>query len=392
MSVTLIADDLTGACDAGALFAGRGKVGVLTDSAAAGPGWEVLAIDTESRGLTPEHAAARVAHTARQLGPRLDHGRIFKKIDSTVRGAVAAELEALLTGTGRDRALVCPTFPGQQRTVRGGILRVGGIPVHQSAIGRDPSFPGPTSDVVEILRRGTPRPVRHLSLAEVRSGDHALATVLADRGEAVIVADAERDTDLDALARAAVAHPLVVPAGSAALAGAISRALGHAGAPVPLPDGRAWLILVGSLHPASRAQIAALRAAGVAGATLESAGQRALDDLAREIERGRPAFLVTDEAGAPDPDTRADTARRLAGSAARLLSRARPDLVVVTGGETAHALLVALGASRLDVLGAPASGLALADLVTGESTLPVLTKAGGFGGPELLCTLLEGRA
>jgi hypothetical protein len=39
----------------------------------------------------------------------------------------------------------------------------------------------------------------------------------------------------------------------------------------------------------------------------------------------------------------------------------------------------------------PASGLALGDLAVNASTrLPVLTKAGGFGDPDLLLNLLEG--
>ena len=124
MALILIADDLTGACDAGALFCGRGRVGVFTDPAAAGSGWDVLALDTESRALEPTEAAARVKEAARHLGPRPTQGVLFKKIDSTLRGAVGVELEALLSATGRAQALVCPAFPAQHRTVVHGILRV----------------------------------------------------------------------------------------------------------------------------------------------------------------------------------------------------------------------------------------------------------------------------
>src|SRR5262245_61117088 len=60
MLVTLIADDLTGACDAGALFAGRAPVGVFVAPASPGPEWTVAAVDTESRELLPADAAAAV--------------------------------------------------------------------------------------------------------------------------------------------------------------------------------------------------------------------------------------------------------------------------------------------------------------------------------------------
>jgi uncharacterized protein YgbK (DUF1537 family) len=84
-------------------------------------------------------------------------------------------------------------------------------------------------------------------------------------------------------------------------------------------------------------------------------------------------------------------AAALAGAARRVLARARPDLVVVTGGDTAHELLLALGADHLALRGAPASGLALGDVVAGgASTIALLTKAGGFGGPRLLIELLKG--
>ena len=49
--VTLVADDLTGACDAGALFAGRGPVAIVVDPASPGLEWPVAAVDTESRAL-----------------------------------------------------------------------------------------------------------------------------------------------------------------------------------------------------------------------------------------------------------------------------------------------------------------------------------------------------
>jgi uncharacterized protein YgbK (DUF1537 family) len=84
-------------------------------------------------------------------------------------------------------------------------------------------------------------------------------------------------------------------------------------------------------------------------------------------------------------------ARRLADTAARVLDRARTDLVAVTGGDTAHALIRALRPRRFELLGAPADGLALGHLTRdGAATLPVLTKAGGFGRPDLFTALLGG--
>jgi uncharacterized protein YgbK (DUF1537 family) len=83
-----------------------------------------------------------------------------------------------------------------------------------------------------------------------------------------------------------------------------------------------------------------------------------------------------------------DAIARLAAQAAAAIEKERWDLVAVTGGETAMALWNALGADRLDLVGVPAPGLALGHLrVRGREPLAVLTKAGGFGPPDLFVSL-----
>jgi D-threonate/D-erythronate kinase len=391
MLATLIADDLTGACDAGALFAGRGPVGVFVAPASPATQCNVAAIDTESRGLAAADAADAVRAAVSRLGARLTGGLLFKKIDSTLRGPIGAELEVLLAASGRRTALLCPAFPAQGRAVVGGTLLVNGTPAHESPIGRDPAYPGPTSDVVEIARRGATRPVSFLPLGRVRGDQDALARTLRDARDHIIVADALTDGDLDTLAEATLDSPEVVLAGSAGLARAVSEAYGLVGPPAPLPSGRAWLIVIGSLHPAGRAQLRRLETSGVMGARLDGAGDPDIEPLIEQIKGGRPVFIATSDTVAVGPGARHAARSRLAGLAARMLADVRPDLIAVTGGETAVALLRAVGATRLELSGAPSSGLALGDaLVDPTSKLPVLTKAGGFGPSDLFLSLLEG--
>ena len=389
VAVTLIADDLTGACDAGALFAGRGRVSVIVGAGAVDPARDVVALDTESRAVSPVEARHRMRAAARRLGARLHTGLLFKKIDSTLRGPVGGEVEALQDLSGRRTALVCPAFPEQGRTVVDGLLRVGGTPAHATSVGLDPAYPGGTSDVAEILRRGALRAIRHLPLACVRAGREHLLTTLARAGVGILSADAETDADLDTLAAAATS-PDVVLAGSAGLARAVAAQLGREGPPVVLPGG-AWLIVAGSLHPATRAQLRALEAAGVAGVAVDDRREPDLAAVAGALRGGRPAFLATVEPAAGTPSARSRAATALAEAAARLVAQSPPSLVVVTGGDTAYALLMALGADHLELSGSPASGLALADLVVdGAPSLAVLTKAGGFGPPDLFLSLLKG--
>ena len=388
MTVTIIADDLTGACDAGAVFCGGGPVPVFVAPGAPDAAWPVAAVDSESRALTPRDAGRRMRALAGRLASRLAGGVVLKKIDSTLRGPIGAELDALLSA-GPGGALLCPAFPAQRRLVRGGVLHVDGVPAHESAVGRDRDYPGATSDVLEILGRQTRRPLRRVTLEAVRGGDVGLLRALDGGDGGIAVADAETDGDLAALARAALARGTLL-AGSAGLAAALSAALGTAGGPAPLPAGRAWLVVAGSRHPATRAQIAVLASGGAtmlavrAGAPLDP--RAAIDALGA----GRPVVVASaeDDAGGPGA-----IAAALAAAGARIVGAVRPSLVCATGGETAHALVSALGASHLELAGAPASGLAVGQLIpTDSSGMPrlwLLTKAGGFGPPDLLARLMR---
>jgi uncharacterized protein YgbK (DUF1537 family) len=110
-----------------------------------------------------------------------------------------------------------------------------------------------------------------------------------------------------------------------------------------------------------------------------------LDRVIGAIRAGRPAFLSS---GDVLDGAREQVARRLAGAARAVLSESTPSLVVLSGGETALAVMRALGARHLEIDGPPATGLALGRLiVAGRPPLPLLTKAGGFGSSGLFAAL-----
>ena len=354
--LTIVADDLTGACDTGALFAGRGPVPVTVwpRRAVEAP---VRVVDTESRTATPEEAADRVTVVA----ARARSGSWFKKIDSTLRGPIGAEVDALMRALGVTTAVVCPAFPGQRRVVLDRVLLVGGVPVAETPIARDPGFPGGSSSVIDLLRPQLDRALAWVPIDQLRAGSTALAARLRRLSGTVIVADAESDADLDGLVEAALTvEPAPLLVGAAGLAHALATRVGLLAERAELPGGARWLVVAGSVHPATRRQLREARAAGL-------------------------TVLATAERGAGDG---AEAIARLIEQALAALQRERWDLVVVTGGETAVALWTALGAERIDLIGAPAPGLALGQLrVPGRDPVPLLTKAGGFGPPDLLVSL-----
>lgn len=341
MALTIVADDLTGACDAGTLFAGKTPIPVTVwpDPPIAA---EVAVVDTESRHLDRAAATDRVSDAAAQ---RAGATSWFKKIDSTLRGHVGAEIVALLQATGTPSAVTCPAFPAEGRVVLDRVLRVDGAA---------------TAHVVDLIRPESDRPLAWIPLAEVRAGVAALAGRLARLAGMITVADAETDDDLDTIVGAALAlDPVPLLAGSAGLARPLAERLGLRAGRTTLPGGR-WLIVAGSLHPATRRQIAVARRAGL-------------------------CVLATADAEHAD---RGDAAATLAREATGLLAAESFDLIVLTGGDTAVALYRTLGAARIDLVGAPGPGLALGYLrAPGHPALPVLTKAGGFGPPNLFVSL-----
>ncbi len=235
MKCLLIADDLTGACDAAVQFRMRGARTNVALCAEAGP-CEVLAVSTDSRGLAAEVAAARieaVAARARDWAPEV----VFKKIDSLWRGDQAAEIRACQRAFGCEETIVTPAFPAMGRRVVNGRLLVDTLAAWEA---------------IEI--------------------------------EAL---DASTDEDLRAIVRAGLASgKRVLWAGSAGLAGALAREL--------YP--RAVLFCIGSEHEVTAAQAAALRAQGGEGygivrvpwGVMDEAGVRAA--LERETFR---ALLIT---------------------------------------------------------------------------------------------------
>lgn len=121
----VIADDLTGAGDTGVQFARAGlrtRALIGAWSVHAVQGADVVVINTESRALEPEEAYERIARTAAELRAA-GAIPIYKKIDSTMRGRVGAELDALLDMFGLDMAIVSPAFPDNGRTDRGVLAR-----------------------------------------------------------------------------------------------------------------------------------------------------------------------------------------------------------------------------------------------------------------------------
>ena len=93
---------------------------------------DVTSVSTESRDLAESEIVCRMQAVSRLLSrDRKGAVIVFKKIDSTLRGNVRAEILAAMTAFNRRTAVVTPAFPDMGRTVRNGYLHLNGeLPVH----------------------------------------------------------------------------------------------------------------------------------------------------------------------------------------------------------------------------------------------------------------------
>ncbi|QYN38108.1 4-hydroxythreonine-4-phosphate dehydrogenase PdxA [Pseudonocardia sp. DSM 110487] len=362
----VIADDLSGAAETAAVL-GPTALGAAARVVLAGGGRPprvapgLTVVDLDSRSATPADAARAVRDAIAAAPPG---ARIVKKIDSLLRGNLAAEIGALAAARPVVLALALPVA---ERTVRDGVVHLSGIPLHETNAWRIEPVPAPSSVAAALA----PLRTTVLGLDAVR-GDVAGALATALRQAPVVICDATTDADLDALAAAALARPDVVLAGSGGFAAAIGRHLvsGYA------RDGSrirsrhsSVLVVVGSA-----AEIAARQV------------ERLLADGAREIrlplggERLEPGVTVLRPAAVTGADPRVVVAE---------LARAVADLdpgpdgadLVLTGGETARRVLDELGIDELEPLAQIGHGAVRSRTADGRH---VVTRPGSFGGVDSL--------
>lgn len=416
--IAIVADDLTGSGDTAVQFVRAGwptqlSVGrasqALADPAACNA--EVVAVTTHSRPLPAEQAATVVREDVaalRAAGVK----RLYKKVDSTLRGAFRAEIDAARAAWRDDAiAVVCPAFPDTGRTVRGGVLYVDDKPVTETSAATDPVTPVTESHIptllgatqIDIVPNETPRSLADRILA---AGD-------------VVVVDATTSQDVDRLAHAiALIGERALPVGSGGLAAPLARL--WAGAEVQ----GAVIVVVTSQHSAARRQAAALQSNGaqtwsptltqladdaawadwsaqVCEVAMENASQQNLLLLAPEgrlqgldadavamrlgelagrlIERG----LTADAAQTVGKGETSHTPIDLVASA--LKNRRNVAGVVATGGDGARAVLHALQAGGIALVDEVTGGVPLGTLTGGPAAgLPIVTKAGGFGTDDVL--------
>ena len=294
--LTIVADDLTGACDAGALFAGRAPVPVTVWPRRAVADAAVRVVDTETRA--PDAPRKRPSALA-AVGSHGRAGRRFKKIDSTLRGPIGAEVDALMRATGAATAIVCPAFPAQGRVVLDRLLLVDGVPVAETPDRRvTRCSPVVTSSVVETAAAAV-RPRAGLdpdrSAARRRGRADRADRTSGRHGRSSPTRRPMRTSTPSSRPRSTVVPPPLL-AGSAGLARALAARLGLLAERAELPSGRRWLRR--GRQPCSRPRAGRSSDARAAGLTVLATPERRVADPADAIVRLAAQAAAAIERGA----------------------------------------------------------------------------------------------
>jgi uncharacterized protein YgbK (DUF1537 family) len=369
-----LADDLTGALEIGAQFAEHGRSAVVSTRPEVKTAGEssVLVLDTETRHAGPEKAAEIVRRylSEARLG---QPGRFFKKTDSTLRGNIGSELEAMASMFDGMSIVYVPAYPQLGRTVRNGVLHVNGNPLHESEFAQDRLNPAVLSSIPDLLAAQTRMLVRVTAVNELKLPDRPC----------ILVCDGVCDEDIDMAARFISSHETLIAAGPSALAKELAKvwSLGI-GVRTTLPPLRSCLIINGSLHPRSLAHYREAKEAGIRVAT-------ALNSKAADWVLWDAEMPVAGEG-----TVRCESVGKLVRTA---VERGDPDALLVFGGDTTYGILQALGEPTLFSIGEVAPGVAVSRIPVADiypqwgrsRDLYLISKAGGFGEEGLVLYLKE---
>jgi uncharacterized protein YgbK (DUF1537 family) len=413
-----IADDFTGATDLASMLVRHGMatvqlIGVPEERVDPGDARAVV-VALKSRTSPADQAIAQSLAALAWLRTRGARQILFKycsTFDSTDRGNIGPVSEALLEALGADFTIACPALPENGRSIYQGHLFVGDQLLSDTHMRHHPLTPMTDSNLVRVLQRQSRAPVGLMPYPVVDQGPEAIRArfdELRRQGVRQAVADAVSDRHL--LALGAAAADLALVTGGSGIAMGLPENFRRegmlaAGAPadrLPHAPGLA-AILAGSCSAATLGQIERHRAANRPAFVLDPIGladggddvQRALAFAKERLPEG-PVLISSsappeevakvqerlgrERAGAAIEEAMAAIAQGLVEQGVRRL--------VVAGGETAGAVVKALGVKGLRIGPAIDPGVPWTTSL-GEKPLALALKSGNFGAPDFFIKAFE---
>lgn len=369
-AVTVLADDLSGAAEtAGKLLGEHVPVTLCLDTTTPLCDTGVTVVDLNTRAMTARDAQRTLRTAVTALNPEL---LVVKKIDSLLRGHIGPEVDSLRE---RGPVIVAAALPALRRTVEGGVLHLDGVPLHRTRAWAVEDAPPPRS-VDEVFG-----PARTESIPVGADPRPALS-----RGR-IAICDATSDSDLDTIVQASRGIPGLQLVGTAALAAAVARTLRPVTPEALYRRMTAGLLtVVGTAAAPAAGQVSHLIAHGSRLLTVDAEALRrgTADpaDIARALDHG-PVVLTL--GGDIPPGCNRSVSAALGELVAAGQAHHQPDLIL-TGGETARAVVDAIGLTTLRPIHEVHHGAVVSVASDGRS---VATRPGSFGDSHSLTLIAE---
>ncbi len=411
--MVVVADDFTGSNDTGVQFSKAG----LTTNVITEPNnlqrdlynSDVLVVDLESRFDLPKVAFQK----CKQLGELLkaENVIVYKKLDSTFRGNIGAEIEGLMAGLGVEKAVLAAALPSNGRVTRNGQVYVHGVPLAETEFAKDPRTPIRSSSIEEILAEQTSLKVKGMSADwfEQQAAQQALEIAAEINGDVnILVFDGQTESDLLAVAESLkdnAGNFLII--GTAGLANHLPHVWG-------LAEAKRTFVFAGSVSEQTRKQVAYAEAAmelkrfDLSGLEILKNPDQFLDQVERDIKtawddginrfvfattRSRDeveqVFCLADELGITRNEAAEKISMWIGKLSAACILKYQPSGIFLTGGDTAIKTVRALGGTGIRIQKEVLPGIPSGFLTGCEVEGRVVTKAGGFGEEEAICQVIE---
>ncbi len=236
--IGIIADDLTGANDTALQFHMRGcntRIVLNSESSlddANLKNAQACAISTETRNADINTAYEKTKSACQKLYDNFNVEYFYKKIDSTLRGNIAAEIKAIMDVLNNDAAIIVPAFPKENRSTIGSYHLLKGVPIERTELARDPKFPIYESHIPTILKNQFKElecdiKIGVIEFKTVVKGAALILTEihrLINEGIKVIIIDAQSSIDLEQIALSVKKSTFnLLPVGAAGFASALSN-------------------------------------------------------------------------------------------------------------------------------------------------------------------------
>ncbi|HLI16188.1 MAG TPA: four-carbon acid sugar kinase family protein [Acidimicrobiales bacterium] len=339
-------------------------------------GATAVVVDTASRMESVDEARRRISSVIAALGADNVHGECFwyKRIDSRLRGHIAAEIDVVR----RDLQLPAVIVPAAPAL---GIETVAGTQLRRI---------GERQDSFGSAARSW---LNDCELLRPTDSDAAALSKLLDAGNSVLF-DASSVGDLRRIARLLTAVAITQSffvVGSYGMAAALCEARiirlneSEGREPRPAPT----LVVVGSTEAASCAQADLLESTGIF--TVKPWEQFVTVDGRRQVidklTAGRDALVrLADQPTMTEPEP----ARAAAEALKVVLCEANPGAIVLVGGDLASSVAARLGSVSASVIAEPWPTIPILCVSRpGRQSLLVVVKSGGVGRPEWLLHALS---